>query len=135
MRLIIPEKTKAFTLMEVLVVISTISLLLAILLPALGSARSGAYGVICRSNLRQIVLANIGYSNENDGHCVAAASDMWLSVGPLSGGFHRWHGVRDSWDKPFDPLEGPLVAYLADGKVKECPKRIEFVKDSDAGSQ
>jgi prepilin-type processing-associated H-X9-DG protein len=112
-------------------VILTIGLLIAILLPVLRSARSQAYGIVCRSNLRQLVLANIGYSNENDGFCVPAASDLWLSVGPLHGGLHRWHGLRNSWNEPFDPLEGPLVSYLADGKVKECPERIGFVKDLD----
>lgn len=91
----ISKKTKAFTLVEILVVISIIGLLMAILLPALSSARSGAYGTVCRSNLRQLVLANIGYSNENDGFCVPAASDIWDG----SGGYHRWHGVRDDEDE------------------------------------
>ncbi len=124
MKLMISEKVRAFTLLEMLMVISTMALLLAILLPALGSARSSAYGIVCRSNLRQIVLANIGYSNEYDGFCVPGASDMW--DGP--GGYHRWHGVRDSGDEPFDPLRGPLVGYLSGGKVKECPGTVKFTQ-------
>lgn len=122
--LMIVKKTKAFTLVEVLVVIFTIGLLMAILLPVLSSARSEAYSVVCKSNLRQLVLANIGYSNENDDFCVPAASDIWDGAG----GYHRWHGVRDDKDEPFDPLKGPLVEYLADGKVKECPGKVRFVK-------
>lgn len=124
MKLIISIRTKAFTLVEMLMVISTIALLLAILLPALGSARSQAYGVVCRSNLRQLLLASIGYSNENDGYCVPAASDMWEGAG----GYHRWHGVRDDADEPFDPLRGPLIGYLSSGKVKECPRMVRFKK-------
>ncbi len=120
----ISKKTKAFTLIEILVVISIIALLMAILVPALSKARSQACGIVCRSNLRQLVLANIGYSNENDAFCVPAASDMWDGAG----GYHRWHGVRDSADEPFDPLRGPLVEYLSSGKVKECPCRVRFVK-------
>jgi prepilin-type processing-associated H-X9-DG protein len=46
-------------------------------------------------------------------------------------GYERWHGVRDSLDEPFDPRRGPLVKYLADGKVKECPGGAEFVKADD----
>ena len=113
----------AFTLTEVLVVISTLTLLLAFLMPALAGARCRARGLVCRSNLHQLVLANIGYATENDGFYVPAASDMWDNAGR-----HRWHGVRNSLDEPFDPLKGPLVGYLAEGGVKECPARVNFRK-------
>jgi prepilin-type processing-associated H-X9-DG protein len=118
-------------LVEVLVVISTVSVVMAISMPALISARSYARGVVCRSNLKQIVLANIGYLNDNDGFCVPAAEDLWLTIGVgiSQGGYHRWHGVRDGNDMSFDPMKGPLVDYLGDGKVKECPARVEFTKD------
>jgi prepilin-type processing-associated H-X9-DG protein len=118
------KKTKAFSLVELLVVIATIAMLMSILMPALAGARAQGIAAVCRSNIRQLVLANIGYSNENDGFCVPAASDIWDGAG----GYHRWHGVRDSKDEPFDPLRGPLVEYLSDGKVKECPGRVRFVR-------
>jgi prepilin-type processing-associated H-X9-DG protein len=123
------KNTKAFSLIELLVVTATIALLMSILMPALVSARVQGIAAVCRSNLRQLVLANIGYSNENDGFCVPAASDMWDSAG----GYHRWHGVRDSANEPFDPLRGPLVEYLSDGKVKECPANVRFVKGETWG--
>jgi len=116
------ERIKAFTLIELLVVISVIALLMAILMPALGAARSGSRSLACKSNLRQLVIASIGYATENDGFYVPAASDMWDNAG-----LHRWHGVRDTLDESFDPLRGPLAGYLADGRVKECPLRVEFV--------
>jgi len=120
------ENKKAFTLVELLVVIAIIALLMAILLPALASARSGARELVCKSNLRQLLLANIGYAGEYDGFYVPAASDMWDSAG-----LHRWHGVRNSLDEPFVPKRGPLAAYLADGEVKECPERVNFIKSDD----
>lgn len=127
------KKAKAFSLIELLVVIATIALLMSILMPALVGARAQGIAMVCRSNLRQLVLANIGYSNENDGFCVPAAEDLWLPL-PMSlqGGYHRWHGVRDSGCEPFDPLKGPLSKYLSDGKVKECPARVNFTKDQPA---
>lgn len=116
-------RIKAFTLIELLVVISVIALLMAIFMPALEAASSQARSAVCRSNLRQLILANMGYATENDGAYVAAASDMWDN-----GGRHRWHGIRNSLNDPFDPLRGPLVKYLREGKIKECPERVEFVR-------
>ena len=117
-KLYIPDYREAFTLIELLVVISIIALLTAILMPALGAARSGSRALACKSN--------IGYATENDGFYVPAASDMWDNAG-----LFRWHGQRDALDEPFDPLRGPLTGYLADGRVKECPLRLEFVKGQD----
>ena len=116
----------AFTLVELLVVISTMTLLVALLMPALAGARSQARGLVCRANLRQLLLAGLGYATENNGFCVPAASDMFDGAG-----LHRWHGVRRRLDEPFDPLEGPLVGYLADGQAKECPIRVAFTKGQD----
>jgi prepilin-type N-terminal cleavage/methylation domain-containing protein/prepilin-type processing-associated H-X9-DG protein len=123
------RNSRGFSLTEVLVVVSTVSVLMAISMPVMNKARAHARAIVCRSNLRQLVLANMGYANENDGFCVPAAEDYWLTIGPLQGGYHRWHGVRDGNDKPFDPLKGPLADYLADGEVKECPTRVDFTKN------
>lgn len=59
-------KRQAFTLIELLVVISIISLLVAVLLPALSSARAAARSTQCKANQRQIGQAHYGYANDND---------------------------------------------------------------------
>jgi prepilin-type N-terminal cleavage/methylation domain-containing protein len=57
-------KKKAFTLVELLVVISIIALLLAILMPALQKARQQARTVVCAANFHQVGLVYQVYSNE-----------------------------------------------------------------------
>lgn len=126
------RKMSGFTLIELLAVIAIIALLLAILVPALKTAKAKARQVVCRSNLRQLIIANIGYTFENDGHYVPAASDMWSSD-PAKRNLSRWHGIRKSLNDPFDPLKGPLAGYLGDGHVKECPEKVRFVKASTWG--
>lgn len=59
-------KRGAFTLIEVLISLSILSLLIALLIPAMSHARESARLAGCLSNLHQILVATLTYSDENN---------------------------------------------------------------------
>lgn len=110
-----PRSRSAFTLVELLVVIGIIALLIGILLPSLSRAREQANSAACLSNLRQLGLAMIQYTNEHKGWFPRAAAsgvsnDDWI--------FWQSGRVRD---------DGALVKYLGPQFVEKhyyCPSDI-----------
>jgi len=86
------RKVKGFTLIELLVVIAVIALLLALLIPALRSAREQGHRVVCLSNLKQLTMAWIAYADEYDGKIVYGSPFATHSSGRITDSLRGWAG-------------------------------------------
>ena len=111
-----PSKTRAFTLVELLVVIGILAVLVALLLPALSRAAASARSVRCAANLKQIGVAFSSYTmayqgwlppvNSYAAHMATASGfaptdwaiakdyGMWNALGQFLG-YPEFGGVKD----------------------------------------
>ena len=110
------RRVRAFTLVELLVVIGIIAVLVGILLPALNRARKAAYNANCLSNLHDIGNMIQIYANEYKdkvplGYLVNRRHESYL-VSTLTSGSQLWY-----------PSIGPmyLAKHMPDGRSWYCP--------------
>jgi len=119
-----------FTLIELLVVIAIISLLMAILMPALNNVRKQARRVVCSSNMKQMCTAVVIFADERDGK-IPPVSELpngtWTHL-QSQNHWARWFLTGDTyWNL------GLLwkYEYIKDGKIFYCPSREAVFRYED----
>jgi prepilin-type N-terminal cleavage/methylation domain-containing protein/prepilin-type processing-associated H-X9-DG protein len=97
-----------FTLVEMIVVISIIALLIALLIPALATARQDAIGVECESNLQSIGQMVLGYATANEGYL--PSNTKYTRVNPR--GFeYSWNDQLFNWAYHLPPDNVAYTTY------------------------
>lgn len=128
------RRTGAFTLVELLVVISIILILISLLMPAINAAMAVGHQVQCQNNLKQLMTGVIAYTVRHRG----AFPYIWDGyLGPNYPTNH-WGGwiMADVWHDPpgsgswtGDVSTGQLFPFVKDVGVYRCP--IETDKRHD----
>jgi len=106
------DKRNAFTLIELLVVIAIIAILAAILFPVFAQAKEAAKKTACLSNTKQLVLAQVMYSVDNDDHCVSGIDNN--GAGDSASGNYYPGAVYQTW---FDWS----MPYMKNKGIGKCP--------------
>ncbi|MHC4081661.1 MAG: type II secretion system protein [Planctomycetota bacterium] len=109
------SRSKAFTLLELLVVLATIAVLLGLMLPALAGVRTSSRTTLCIANLRQMTIAAQRYALEYQYFPPAIRYENDGQVTQIA-----WDWVTTMDGQLISP--GPLWAFTDHpGSVQQCP--------------
>jgi len=124
---VVMYRKRAFTLIELLVVISVIATLLAVLMPALNSARGLGQAAACRGNLKGYTLAVQMYTADNDQRfcdpdtCYFSSRERYPEETDVTDYLHlRWCN-GDVYLRTHPEYGGSLYRFITDARAFICP--------------
>jgi prepilin-type N-terminal cleavage/methylation domain-containing protein len=116
-------RQRAFTLVELLVVIAIIGVLVALLLPAVQSAREAARRTQCSNNLRQIGLATQNFVDTRGFIPPSRIWDHWATWAVQILPYMEQQNLYSQWDITNQYYNQPLTARQATVPSYFCPSR------------
>ena len=127
------QRRPAFTLIELLVVIAIIAILAAILFPVFGRARENARRSSCQSNLKQIGLGWMQYSQDYDERIVPYSSDG----SSFTGVSHNWATALQPYLKstqiyvcPSDTGDNHILSYTYNATIGNNGRSLAFFQET-----
>ncbi len=135
-----PRRSRGFTLIELLVVIAVIALLIGILLPALGKARSQGQSAQCQGHLKQYATAHQIYITDHS--CMPGlgkGGDSSSASGDARNAWVTEVGLFDSEAAGVSASQAKLMngffdKYLGDANVFTCPAD-PLIRYTDTGGE
>jgi prepilin-type N-terminal cleavage/methylation domain-containing protein len=120
------NKGRAFTLIELLIVVAVIALLLAIAIPCLSKVRQRARRMVCLNNIHQGLVISSMYSSD---------SDQYLPLGNIID--RKNPQYNETWDESdqlylfnANTLEVLSVSYGASEKLATCSSAENYLRES-----
>jgi prepilin-type N-terminal cleavage/methylation domain-containing protein/prepilin-type processing-associated H-X9-DG protein len=115
-------RRNGFTLIELLVVVAIIAILAAILFPVFARARENARRASCQSNLKQIGLGLIQYTQDYD---EAVPADVFVSVQASDATHYKWMDA--------------IYPYVKSTQIFDCPSIMgggsrRYIRNTDLPS-
>lgn len=125
----------AFSLIELLVVLSVIGVLSSLLLPAIARAKSKGQSIVCLNNLRQLNLAWMTYAHDNNDRLAYNLGATEIRQMLARGQQYNWANSVLNWELDADNTntalntDAALGSYMArNSRVFKCP--ADFVVSS-----
>ena len=127
-------RPRGFTMVELLVVVSIVSLLLALLLPALARARMAAQAAQCQNNLHQIMIGDSVYAAEHNEAVPIAQPRRGVQSNYNFGGRYpvassvMGNYAAPPWERPLNSYVHPTLPLGRDASFAELadPDRFNF---------
>jgi prepilin-type N-terminal cleavage/methylation domain-containing protein/prepilin-type processing-associated H-X9-DG protein len=123
------RKPLAFTLVELLVVIAIIGILVALLLPAIQSAREAARRTQCKNHLRQLALACLNYESSKKEFPAGGWGFRWMGDPDRGSG----RGQPGGWIFQVCPFLEEADVFKIGSGLTAAQKRIELTKQTSHG--